>query len=423
MPASNHNHHNPARLLVTTGMALGLLASIAAAQQPTTQPASEPYWLRVTANRLNVRSLPDTNSVVVARVEQNTVLRAVSNAYGWHRVLPPEGAFSLVAAKYISRTDETEGIVATQSGRLRVRVGSLVEQRDPLQNEVQTTLERGTKVRIIGQQGDWLRIAVPAGVCMYVSGDHVEKISAEVARHLRVTQASKPAKPDSVPPPPASQPVATSQPAPTSRPSPGPEFRNEWGRKLAVIEADIMTEAKRPVLDRRWSGMVKRLRPVADQREQPTIARLAAAWIADLEQRIVDQNALRAVQEVEQRGHRERARHERELERIRRLREQAGGTRQTAFAARGVLVRCFEVGRKDGRHWYKLQDPTTQRTVVYLDIDTSAGVDPEKHRGHQVGVTGTRQRVQSLGADAVRVRKIVPLQTNTPASRPARDPR
>ena len=215
-------------LLGTSRVALGQAERTTegtAQQATTTRAARGATWLRVTGEQINVRSRPDANSVALMRVEPDDVLRAVDqDQYGWYRILPPEGAFSYVSAEHVDRRGPSEGIVSVGSGTLRVRVGSTLRDLDPLQCEVQILLERGTLVRIVGVQGGWLKIVPPAGVYAYVSNQHVEPVSEEVAARLRGGRT------------PTTQAVATTVPAQggragagTSQPAAGPDVSGPWG--------------------------------------------------------------------------------------------------------------------------------------------------------------------------------------------------
>ncbi len=151
---------------------------------PSTQPAaSEPYFLRVRAAEVNLRCRADQNSTVVARVPRDTVVRAFREEFGWHAIAPPRGVFSLVSSDYVEERGD-EGVVTVSSGALRVRVGSLLYDLDPLRSEVQRLLQPGYRVRIVGRQPGWYRIVPPEGVYLFVHGEHVERISPELAVEL-----------------------------------------------------------------------------------------------------------------------------------------------------------------------------------------------------------------------------------------------
>jgi hypothetical protein len=372
---------------------------------PATQAVSDIYWLRVTASELNVRCNPDTNSTIVARVPRGSVLRAVDRVREWHRITPPQGVFSFVAARYIERIGPAKGVVAIQTGSLRVRVGSLVYELDPAESPVQTRLQRGDPVRVLGTSGDWLKIAPPRGVHCYVHADFVERIDPEHARRLLKHQAA------------AAQP---SESGSASGP-PQPDLSGRWGARLLEIEEDIDAEARKPGLQQKWNGVIGRLRPVAAQRDEPPVAQLAAAWIRQLEQRVADQAIARKSAEIQRRLDRERAQHTRELERIERLRRHA--TSRPTFAAEGALRKSAAVNKPATGYGYKLQDPLTGRVRVYLEVKPDTPLDLEPLIGRYVGVRGKRRFVPALRTDAVLVESIEVLSRRAPASQPTRGDR
>ena len=412
--------------LGTVGTGLLLLAAIASSpaqaqreerparppiQPPTTQPRPGVYWLRVTADRVNLRSRPDANSLTVARLKRDAMLRATGSEFGWHRVLPPEGVFSFAAARYVEQQSDGTGVVSVRSGTLRVRVGSLVFDVDPMQCEVQTRLPRGTTVRIVGRQDDWLKIVPPEGVYVYVSGRYVARVSDEVAARLGAARS------------PASQPggiTATASAAGDKQrqATTKPDLSGKWGQRLLLAEAAIEAEARKPVLEQSWTEAIASLRPVAAQREEPAAARLAAAWITRLEERIGDQAALRAARELARREARDKAQTKRELERIRRARQTP--TSRQAFDARGELLPSYVSGGEGTPRRYKLQDPLTRRVRAYLEFPRPAGIDPKAYLGKYVGVRGKRVHQASLGADVIRVSEIAVLDQQLPATRPSR---
>lgn len=378
----------------------------------TSRPERTEVWLRVTAEQVQVRSRPDANSVAVTRAEPGDVLRAVDqDPYGWYRILPPEGVFSYVSAEHVDRRGPTEGIVSVRTGTLRVRVGSTLRDLDPLHSEVQMLLEGGTAVQIVGEQGGWLMIKPPKGVFAYVSGEHVERISDDVAAQLRSGKR------------PTTHATATPSPAPAAsatRPAAsGPDLTGPWGQRLLLAETAIEAEGRKPLLEQTWVDPIARLRPIAAQSEEPMVARLAQAWMDQLEQRIVEQSTVREAEEVLQRAARDRAHHQRELERLEQVQQRAAS--RPAFAARGELLRSYAIETAGGQRWYKLRDPLTQRIEAYVEIGPDSKLKPNDYLGQYVGVRGMRRTAPELGADVVWAEEIVALtREESPTTRPAR---
>ncbi len=214
---------------------VGLIVSAASAaagqgEPAASQPAARPYFLRVTADHVNLRTRADGNAMIVGQVDRDTVLEAHGVEFGWHRVVPPAGVFSLVSAQYVERTGPDRGVVRVRSGKLRVRAGSTVFSLDPLNCPVQTLLPAGAEVRIVGEQDGWLRVVPPEGVFVYITDRYVQRISPAEAARLRARHSAAPLTQPAVATQPqreaASRPatrpaVATTQPAsaPASRPA------------------------------------------------------------------------------------------------------------------------------------------------------------------------------------------------------------
>ncbi|MBK9118598.1 MAG: SH3 domain-containing protein [Phycisphaerales bacterium] len=414
------------RLIPTTGLILGLFAGpygtwaqlSPTATQPTTPPQTQPatptdaLWLRVTASELNIRVLPDPDSLVVARVPFGTLLRAIDvDTHGWYRVLPPTELFGYVAREYIQPDVDSTGLVSIQTGTLRVRAGSLVQRGDPVTLDVVARLERGERVRILAEDGDWFRITLPDVVRYYVAGTHITVIDADEAQRLLSQGAAVTAAPESddLPtPPPATAPTPT-----------GPDLGGAWGQRLVPIEKAVTTEANKPFAEQQWDELIVRLRPIAAQREEPLVAALAAGWLEQLERRVQQQETARRAEEILRRSDRDQARHEREMARLRAVR--AAATRP-AYTASGLLMRSLVAGTGGGADTvaFKLHDPLTRRLEAYLELNPTDRALATQWVGRYVAVSGERRTDATLGTAVVRVTALVDLSdTAVPVTQPA----
>lgn len=302
--------------------------------------AAQPYWVRATSDRLNVRAMPDTNSLVVVKLERDTVLRAVGQIYTWTIIDPPPGVFSLVSAEYVKETGPGEGEVdVSPDSSLRVRAGSLVAPVNPLESPVQTRLEAGTKLRILGEEDGWYKIEPPAGTRLYVATIYLEQISADEADRLGLKPVGEPlganavrgeepaAAPNQMTEEPAAElesepeaPVATTQPV-TARPAVEAEPRRpalagpaagrtsasesevgrllnrqdtvdrsgRWGQELILAELRMQMELSKPGDERRWREVLTALEPIGAQRDEPMVAGLANEYVLAIQ---TDQKAV-----------------------------------------------------------------------------------------------------------------------------------
>lgn len=395
---------------VSSALAQSPEDSTAVQPQRTTEPAQTAYWLRVTAERVNLRSRADLNSRIVGRVSQDDVVEGRGSANGWHRIVPPAGVFSLVAAQYIERVGEDRGLVKVDTS-LRVRVGSDIQPRDPMLSEVQTRLEGDTEVRILGElPGGWLKIAPPDGVHVYISADFVEQITPELAEQLR---AAKAAAVTAVADGPA-------QPAePTTQPAGQPDLSGPWGMRLAPILKSIAAEQRKSAEEQAWEPFTTQLRPIAEQREEPQVAKLAGAWLEKATRNIEQQAVSRQAREIARQAERDKARHARELEGLRQAKEEQGA--RAEFDARGVLRPSFAVPTGPYGMRYKLQDPFTRKVGAYVEFPTELGIDVTACVGKYVGVRGEPQTIEGISVSILRVTRLTILNPDKPTQAPARE--
>jgi hypothetical protein len=399
-----------AAAMTSPGLAQSPTGSATVLPEPPAETTQTGYWLRVTADSVNVRSRADLNSRIVGRVSRDDVLEGRGSEHGWHKIVPPPGVFSVVAAQYIERVGEDRGLVKVDT-LLRVRVGSDIQPRDPMLSEVQTRLEPGAEVRILGGlDGGWLKIAPPDGVYVYISGDYVEQVAAEVADRLRA------AKPTGAV---AASPASGTATGPTTRPAERPDLSGPWGVRLAPVLESIEAEQRKPSDEQVWEPLAIRLRPIAEQREEPQVARLAAAWLEKANRRIEQQAGAREAGEIARQAERDRARYARELEEIRRAKDDLKA--RPKFDARGVLRPSFVVPPGPYGLRYQLQDPFTHKVSAYVEFPTELGVDVTTCVGKYVGVRGEEQTVKGVNVSILRVTRLTVLDLDRPGDAPARE--
>jgi hypothetical protein len=384
-------------------------------------PASEPtevqhYWLRVTGERVNVRSRADANSRIVGRVNRDDVLEGVGSEYGWHRIVPPDGVFSLVATSYVERVDAKRGMVKVDT-TLRVRVGSDVMPRDPMLSEVQARLASGTEVQIIGElDAEWLKIVPPAGVCVHISAEFVEVISAEVAGRLRPAKPRAESQPATVV---TSRPSSPAEAVATTRPVEQPDLTGRWGKRLGWALDAIATEEQKPGDEQIWDGVLGHLGPIAKQREEPQVAELAAAWLQKIDRRKREQGVAREARELVRQTRVGKARHARKVVQFRHAKDELKP--RPEFDARGVLRPSFAMGAGPYGMRYKVQDPFTRKVQAYVEFPTELGIEVQAAIGKYVGVRGEKQSVEGVGVPLLRVTRLTVLNPDKPKSPPARE--
>ncbi len=187
-PAENKKHmevHMSARrLFLATTVALGsfvmvapFAATVAFAQDvtaPDVDNAKYNFSGVINSPSVNVRSGPGDNYYPTSKLNKATPVTVVGIRFDWLKVKPPEGSFSYVAKAYVTRFgDGTKGKVDKPD--LRVRAGSTENQ---MKTTVQTTLNVGDEVNIIGEVDEYYKITPPANVFLYVNKQFVDAVKS-----------------------------------------------------------------------------------------------------------------------------------------------------------------------------------------------------------------------------------------------------
>ena len=184
---------------------LSLCACTNATATETTEP--QPGW--VNREAAQVMSGPGEAYYPVAMLPLGTAVEVYHETNdGWLAIRPPEGSFSLVNAADVVQV--APGVGQINRDGTRSRVGSQLGTR---RDAVHVTLGEGETVAILdstGVEGDWLRIAPPAGEFRYVRASDVADEQPQPDSSWR----SRPASGNRV--------VATSSEAPAPRYSPAP---------------------------------------------------------------------------------------------------------------------------------------------------------------------------------------------------------
>lgn len=369
-PAAHTGDNNT--LVIRAEGAAPQSAPSASAPAPPPAAAMMDVWLRCTGNNVNVRSKPDISSMVLMQVNRDHVLRALGREGEWYRIVPPRGSFSVVAAQYVEMQGDNRGVVNV-SDSLKVRVGGPMVTIDPLLREIQTMLEPGAVVEVLGREGDWLRIVPPGGVYNYIHADYVAQISESEAQKLAET----------VP-----QPVYEDTPAvvaaPATQPAAAVDSTLPPARQFAELVNRIYAETKKPKSEQRLGPIISALRPLAAQTTDPSVAADAQKWIHELEESAARTPAPPRGAPVT--GGDTSTAASRPAAPPAQPSESSGPPKP--FDARGVLKPTYALPAGDHGLRYKLEDPVTQKVVAYIEIPIEARVDLRAALNRYVGVRG-----------------------------------
>ena len=119
-----------------------------------------PVYANVVKDKVNIRAGCGLNFEVLGQLNKTTKVVVLGNAYGWCKIKLPKEASCFVHSKYIER-----GIV--KAAKLRVRAAA------DCNANVIGSLRKGDLVVVLGQAGEWLKIAPPEGSSGWVKEDYL----------------------------------------------------------------------------------------------------------------------------------------------------------------------------------------------------------------------------------------------------------
>lgn len=396
---------------VTTTALPRLLPAQNAADSPTVAPevpnAKFNFYGEINGNNVYVRSGPSDSYYPTTKLQKGSrvVVRGVK--FDYLKIEPPANSFSYVGKAYVERRgDGSTGRVTTAAN---VRTGS---ELNSLKTTVQTKLEAGTDVNILGEQEEYFKIEPPPGAYLFVKKDFVtpgERIptpgqaiasteqSQQDQAHARAPeqQPEVPATPPAGDPsgatgtiadiatgngeqttersaPPGEEPVAS---APTTTEALAPDRRATATRpaesqpvtaeaQFEKMEADFLAASERPVIDQPVEELLSGYKALVKEDTLPeSLKRIADARIAALKVRQQTREEFVAVRknQEEMEARRKALQAERE-----ELEEQIRQTNVEFFAAVGTLrTSSLQQGPK-GTTLYRLTDPQSGRTLVYV---------------------------------------------------------
>jgi len=402
-----------------TGAIILLCVAVSATSALAQAPAGEQdqYVGVVTGTNVYVRCYASMTGYPCTKLSHPARVVVVGKPLsGWLQILPPPGVFSVISKDYV-RPDAsgTSGVVTGDN--VWVRAGGSLREKDFF--GLQTQLNRGDKVKILGQIDKWYKITPPKGIYFYISQRYVKPATAEDKKQPAPAKpATRPAstQPDQAPAAAAGKVVKTDQ---------SQQALARAIREFRKLEAELKAQLAMPAEQRDLPGLITKFEAVEvppDSHLQPYVdyyvAYLKMAIARDT-QRKKFEALVKSTDDTQ-----------REYETKRRLRQAKQLTKQgIPYAARGVLgASAIYTGTAGGPKRYVLRDPATGAIKAYAQQAAGAAA-MDQYVGKEVGLVGQRRYEPEIRTDVVHVTRVMvlgrqvemPLEAAAPAEpvRPA----
>jgi SH3-like domain-containing protein len=356
---------------------------------PQVDNAKHQFLGEINQNAVYVRSGPSNNFYPTVKLEKGDPVTVVGIKYDWLKIVPPAGSFSYVPKAYVTRRGD--GKVGRVNQTANVRAGSSL---NAIKTTVQMRLDEGQDVTILGEQDEYFKVAPPEGAYLYVNQQYVNPVKptdepaiakgeqsddAEVARDVEPAEPGtnvEPAEPAALArgeqPEASDEADVTTTPAPETQPTPGavadatpaakpaPAVVAEDFRKL---EAEFETASERPIIEQPIEQLTERYTTLAQSGTLGgTTKKVVEARLVALKMRAEARAELINFREKKEATQQKMLALEEER---REISDRIAQTQVDLFTAVGTL-RVSSLQRGAGGTLYRLTDPATGRTIVYV---------------------------------------------------------
>jgi SH3-like domain-containing protein len=382
-------------------------------QPPQVDNSKYQFEGAINASSVFVRSGPGENYYATQQLAKGQTVTVVGIKFDWLKIVPPDGSYSYVGSVFVDRSGDGS-VGKINRNDVNVRAGSSL---NAMKTTVQTRLNSGDQVQILGKEDEYLKIKPPADAYLYISKQFVDPVRPlkDGAQDASATSDSSTTQPSSTlaaapaaaapaaavaaaaPIIGASSDVITTQtptaPAPTTQPSstvaaaattqptvaagPPPSSEELFGK----FENEYAVMTVQPLADQKIQPLITEYQSIEKAGDlSDTLKSVVQLRIATLQERVDSQNKLLQARAIE------KANSEKELALVAEQQELAERVKQTEvdiYTAVGTLEpSSLQLG---GATLYRLTDPATGRTVVYL---RSSDQSVAGMMGQFVGVKG-----------------------------------
>ena len=380
-----------------TGVLAAAPAVPAAKQAARPAPTvSFPYIGRLTGNDVYVRSGPGANFYRTGKLHKGEQVVVVRQDPGrWLAIVPPDGSFNWVSARYVAVRADGVGVVTGHN--LRVRVGTPISTVRDIHHQ---KLTKGARVKIlerrqipVGNAAEtWYRIAPPLGELRWVTGRYVTYVKPYPGRLADAYPAPELGRAR----PAASRPGAPGATGtPGAAPDPGPRLYQQAREGVEQVQAKDLAE---------W-----------DFASPKALGKRVLAESADPTTKALTESLLRRIGELEQiKARYDRiASSQRETDRqIAAIAAKARGREATTqpsavgkvFDGRGLVQRTL-VAFDNGKIRFKLTRPEDTRVLYFLE---SPGIDLTPYVNKRVRVRGRLSFRRDLDSHHILVTEVTP---------------
>jgi uncharacterized protein YgiM (DUF1202 family) len=129
---------------------------------------------QISADSVYIRSGAGDNYYPTMKLNTGAEVTVVGVKFDWLKILPPQGSFCYVSRDFIDKAPSGD-VGTVNRDDVNVRAGSSL---NAVKTTVQAKLKTGDRVKILGEQDEYYKIAPPADAYVFVKKDFVKFVKA-----------------------------------------------------------------------------------------------------------------------------------------------------------------------------------------------------------------------------------------------------
>jgi uncharacterized protein YgiM (DUF1202 family) len=152
-------------------IAVPTLTSRAQDAVPTPDVANSKYQIDgvINVDSVYIRSGPGEGYYPTGELPKGAKVTVVGIKFDWLKIQPPDGSYSYVGSVFVDKSaDGTTGKINRND--VNIRSGSTI---NAMKTTVQTRLNQGDTVQIVGKEDEYLKIKPPTGAYLYINKQFV----------------------------------------------------------------------------------------------------------------------------------------------------------------------------------------------------------------------------------------------------------
>jgi hypothetical protein len=338
----------------------------------------------IKGSNVYIRSGFSTNYYPVVKLNHGDSVKIDGEEYGWLKIVPPAGTYSLIEKTYIDRVGDKKGVA---NGSTWAFAGSNLDDR---RYAKQVKLNKGDAVQIVGETSDgaFFKIEPPAGAHLWIKADLVDRggLARAESPNAPALETVKPGQMKQNEAGAAAEPKKSGAVTEVNHTH---AQLDKFQSEIDALEGEIAAESTKPLGERSFDAIIPKLQPIAEQSDDEVSQIYAKTRIQQLQGQKDLADAVKNIRTLH-----DTAIDTANTEASRRaqIRTQAPIPLDDIVLRGEIRVSGIYDGAANRPKRWRVVDPENTRTLAYIEVPEGSPIDPVQYYGKSVGIRASAHR-------------------------------